>query len=461
MPRLGRAEGPVNDEHAQRERRELHKLACQLSVQHAQIRDHTQEHRRVADLSVQIRESALHDRVVYRVPEAACSTVGDDEEFGCSSRLWSLRVELCTSQDQAVRDVLGVRKGRDVLAVAKKPQLAALRSLEHRRQKQLVLRSIHLVRSDGTRRQVVALGHFATIGFHDGLLAARLGRGIFMDGRLIRQLVLHEAADVALQRISRRGRGAVHQDHVGVRADTMLDQSLQDVLSTIFIDRRKGFMLVEGTHEGCQVEDHLNAFERVLLLAEHLLLAGDVPTHVHEFGAVLLFAALCQRAKGSGGAVHDVEADDAFGASRREHRHQAPADHALGAGYEAGGERHRNGLFVDNAGLLSELDTLLCSIPVVASLLQLLAPAGGVAHASQPFVLVVGGARSEEAVPPQERRCIVAVEELVMPVVLSSAAVAWNQMQQVEREVVARMGVISHEQAHVQPGPHERQVVGE
>mmetsp|Transcript_23929 Transcript_23929/g.61068 ORF Transcript_23929/g.61068 Transcript_23929/m.61068 type:complete len:220 (-) Transcript_23929:8-667(-) len=48
-----------------------------------------------------------------------------------------------------------------------------------------------------------------------------------------------------------------------------------------------------------------------------------------------------------------------------------------------------------------------------------------------------------------------------MPVVLSSAAVAWNQMQQVEREVVARMGVISHEQAHVQPGPHERQVVGE
>mmetsp|Transcript_156842 Transcript_156842/g.503415 ORF Transcript_156842/g.503415 Transcript_156842/m.503415 type:complete len:413 (+) Transcript_156842:1371-2609(+) len=241
----------------------------------------------------------------------------------------------------------------------------------------------------------------------------------------------------------------------------MLDQSLQDVLSTIFIDRRKGFMLVEGTHEGCQVEDHLNAFERVLLLAEHLLLAGDVPTHVHEFGAVLLFAALCQRAKGSGGAVHDVEADDAFGASRREHRHQAPADHALGAGYEAGGERHRNGLFVDNAGLLSELDTLLCSIPVVASLLQLLAPAGGVAHASQPFVLVVGGARSEDAVPPQERRCIVAVEELVMPVVLSSAAVAWNQMQQVEREVVARMGVISHEQAHVQPGPHERQVVGE
>mmetsp|Transcript_4465 Transcript_4465/g.13534 ORF Transcript_4465/g.13534 Transcript_4465/m.13534 type:complete len:307 (+) Transcript_4465:356-1276(+) len=226
MPRLCRAESPVNDEHAQRERRQLHELACQLRVHHAQISDHTQEHRRVADLSVQIRESALHDRVVYRVPEAACSTVGDDEEFGCSSRLWSLRVELCTSQDQAVRDVLGVRKGRDVLAVAKKPQLSALRSLEHRRQKQLVLRSIHLVRSDGTRRQVVALGHFATIGFQDGLLAARLGRGIFMDGRLIRQLVLHEAADVALQRISRRGRGAVHQDHVGVRADTMLDQSL-------------------------------------------------------------------------------------------------------------------------------------------------------------------------------------------------------------------------------------------
>mmetsp|Transcript_122168 Transcript_122168/g.390736 ORF Transcript_122168/g.390736 Transcript_122168/m.390736 type:complete len:454 (-) Transcript_122168:391-1752(-) len=282
-----------------------------------------------------------------------------------------------------------------------------------------------------------------------------------MDGRLIRQLVLHEAADVALQRISRRGCGAINQDHVGVRAETMRGQSLQDVLRTVVIDRSKDLVLVEGPHERCQVEDDLNALERVLLLAEHLLLAGDVTTHVHELGPVLLSATLRQRAKGGGGAVHDVEADDALRASRREHRHQARADHALGAGHEAVGKRNRDGVFVDNAGLLSEFDTLLCSIPVVASLLQLLAPAGGVAHASQPFVLVVGGARSEEAVPPQERRCIVAVEELVMPVVLSSAAVAWNQMQQVEREVVARMGVISHEQAHVQPGPHERQVVGE
>mmetsp|Transcript_42161 Transcript_42161/g.98881 ORF Transcript_42161/g.98881 Transcript_42161/m.98881 type:complete len:297 (+) Transcript_42161:176-1066(+) len=292
MPGLRRAEGAVDDQHPQGEGRELHEAICQAGVERSSMCHAPQQCWREVQLLPQRRVAALHHRVVDAVPEVVGAAVRDNKELTCSGGGAPLPPELTASQNQGVRDILCMREGSDVLALAEYPQLAGGGCLQHARQEELVLGGVDLVWGHCARCDLAPRLCSAAIALQDVLLPEGFGGGVLVDGVLVGHLVLHEPFYITCGWVSRRRGRAVDKDQVASLAAAMLRKGIQDVLSTNVVDRIVQLSLVEGADQRGKVEDHLYVLEGArtgaTLCSRHGLHVRDVRLHVGQFRAELL-----------------------------------------------------------------------------------------------------------------------------------------------------------------------------
>lgn len=76
-------------------------------------------------------------------------------------------------------------------------------------------------------------------------------------------------------------------------------------------------------------------------------------------------------------------------------------------------------------------------------------------------MFVILGIRVEEFVPPGECRTVVTHKIHVVEVMEASASVEWNQMQGVQRNVIATVYINSFHQTESDPGPEHNNMIAE
>merc|ERR1712048_1401557 len=68
---------------------------------------------------------------------------------------------------------------------------------------------------------------------------------------------------------------------------------------------------------------------------------------------------------------------------------------------------------------------------------------------------------AKQAIPPNKRRGVITIEELMMPIVLARTTVERYRVEHVEGQVVARVGIIGNHQPHIKPSPHKGHMICE